>query len=190
MAHELKFSHKILIATSLVVTLAFAAFTGLNSHLQRQAIRDNLESSLSETGKLAATNVAYWFDARIKLIDSEAQTLIRDTSPTTTASLLKQKTHTENFESTYFADEGGKIIIHPDTTLPAGFDPRTRPWYKVATGAGNTVLTPPYVFESTGELGITIASPLLRNNQLAGVVAGDLSLSELIKTIKALNVGD
>jgi methyl-accepting chemotaxis protein len=189
MAHSLKFSHKILIATSIVVTIAFTAFTGLNSYVQRQAIRDSLDYSLKETGQLAATNVALWFDAKIKLLESEVQAIGRDGSPSKISDLLEQKIYTENFESTYFADDKGKIIIRPDTTLPAGFDPRTRPWYKAATGAESTVLTPPYVFESTGELGITVASPLSRYNHLPGVVAGDLSLIELIKTITSLNVG-
>src|ERR1043165_5233859 len=99
MAHSLKFSHKILIAASVVVTIAFSAFTGLNSYLQRQAIRDNLDNTLKETGILAATNASLWFDAKIKLLESEAQTIARDGNPSHISGLLEQKIYIQNFES-------------------------------------------------------------------------------------------
>ena len=40
----LKFSHKIMLAASLVVIAAFASFALYNDYLQRTAIRDNLNN--------------------------------------------------------------------------------------------------------------------------------------------------
>ena len=45
MSSHLKFSHKILLAASLVVIATFALFTLYNDYLQRSAIRANLEAT-------------------------------------------------------------------------------------------------------------------------------------------------
>ncbi|MBF0188607.1 MAG: cache domain-containing protein, partial [Magnetococcales bacterium] len=54
--------------------------------------------------------------------------------------------------------------------------PSARPWYQVATEHSDAQLSAPYVFYSTGELGIT-ASRTLRQGK--GVLAFDLTLTEL-----------
>jgi len=59
---------------------------------------------------------------------------------------------------------------------PAKLVPTQRPWYaRAMEGAGLTV-TPPYLFASTGELGITLAAPL---PEKVGVIATDISLRSL-----------
>lgn len=189
MFKQLKFSHKILLAAALVVTVALAGFAGFNAYLQRQAIDQSLQASLTETGKVTAGNIAYWLDARVKLIESQAQTLTRDSSPAVLAGLLEQKIYTGNFDSTYLGQVDGTYTTRPERTLPAGYDPRKRPWYNAATTAGSTVLTAPYVFASSGQLGVTIATPLMQNGQLAGVVGGDLNLSTLVSIITSLDAG-
>nr|WP_019366124.1 MULTISPECIES: methyl-accepting chemotaxis protein [Pseudomonas] len=189
MFKQLKFSHKILLAAALVVTVALAGFAGFNAYLQRQAINQSLQASLTETGKVTAGNIAYWLDARVKLIESQAQTLTRDSSPAVLAGLLEQKIYTGNFDSTYLGQVDGTYTTRPERTLPTGYDPRKRPWYNAATTAGSTVLTAPYVFASSGQLGVTIATPLMQNGQLAGVVGGDLNLSTLVSIITSLDAG-
>lgn len=59
MKRSLQFSHKILLAAALVVTLALAGFASFNAYLQRQAITQSLEASLSEIGRTTAGNIAY-----------------------------------------------------------------------------------------------------------------------------------
>ncbi|KTT02742.1 chemotaxis protein [Pseudomonas oryzihabitans] len=189
MKRHLKFSHKILLVAALVITVALAASAGFNAYLQRQAIDQSLSADLGETGRVAAGNIAYWLDARVKLIEGEAQTLAQDPSRERLVGLLDQKIYTGNFDSTYLGEVDGTYTTRPLRNLPAGYDPRKRPWYAAATSAGTTVLTPPYVFASSGQLGVTIATPLLRDGQLAGVVAGDLNLSALVQIVTSLNVG-
>ena len=63
----------LLLAAALVVTLALAGFASFNAYLQRQAITQSLEASLGEIGRITAGNIAYWLDARVNLIDSQAQ---------------------------------------------------------------------------------------------------------------------
>ena len=56
------------------------------------------------------------------------------------------------------------------------FDPRTRSWYRAALAAGRQVKTPPYLFHSTGKVGITVANPTADGTAVAGA---DLRLETL-----------
>lgn len=189
MFSHLKFQQKILLAAAVIVTIALAAFAAFNAYLQRQAIDQSLRASLTETGRITAGNIAYWLDARVKLIETQAQTLARDDSRDGLVGLLDQKIYTDNFVSTYLGETDGTYTARPIQPLPADYDPRKRPWYNAATSAGGMILTAPYVFASSGELGVTIATPLMRRGQLQGVVAGDLNLSTLVKIITSLDAG-
>ena len=67
--------------------------------------------------------------------------------------------------------------------------PRQRPWYAAAAKAGGMIVTEPYMSASSKKLGITIATPLMRDGRMAGVVGGDLDLSTLVTIISSLNAG-
>lgn len=189
MRFNFKFSHKILLGASLVVILAFAAFAGYSIHAQRDAISRSLTATLGETGRVAAANIAFWLDARVQLLESEAETLARDSSAAVLVPLLEQKTFVRNFKSTYLGEVDGTYTARPLSPLPADYDPRKRPWYNAAVKQAGTVLTSPYLFASDNQLGITIATPLVRNNQLVGVVGADLGLKTLVDIITSLNAG-
>ena len=71
--------------------------------------------------------------------------------------------------------------------MPAGYDPRSRPWYKDAVAAGGLTLTEPYVDAATQELIITAATPVKAAGNTLGVVGGDLSLKTLVQIINSLD---
>ncbi len=183
MTHNLKFSHKILLAASLVVIAAFSLFTLYNDYLQRNAIRANLENHLQEMGKVTANNIQNWLSGRILLVESTAQSISNEPAPDSVARLLEQKSLASTFTTTYLGSEDGSFTIRPKLQMPAEFDPRVRPWYQGALSAGGTTLTEPYVDAATGGLIITIATPA----QSAGVVGGDLSLQTLVNIINSLD---
>jgi len=176
MPSRLTFSHKILLAASLVVITTFALFTLYNDYLQRNAIRDNLESYLDEMGEITAHNIQNWLSGRIVLLESTAQTMARDSSRETVEAVIEQPALVTTFAFTYLGRNDGEFIVHPRLELPADFDPRQRPWYKAAIAAGSTTLTEPYVDTATGELVISAATPAKRGGDNLGVAGGDLSL--------------
>ena len=187
MPSSLKFSHKILLAASLVVIATFALFTLFNDYLQRNAIRENLESYLDEMGDVTAHNIHNWLSGRILLVESAAQSIGNDSSDEAVAGLLEQKALTSTFGFTYLGEQNGRFTMRPEDEMPADYDPRTRPWYKDAVAAGGSTLTEPYVDAATGALIITIATPARDGSQTVGVVGGDLGLQALVDIINALN---
>ncbi|HCL3795834.1 TPA: methyl-accepting chemotaxis protein PctA, partial [Pseudomonas aeruginosa] len=170
-----------------VVFAAFALFTLYNDYLQRNAIREDLESYLREMGDVTSSNIQNWLGGRLLLVEQTAQTLARDHSPETVSALLEQPALTSTFSFTYLGQQDGVFTMRPDSPMPAGYDPRSRPWYKDAVAAGGLTLTEPYVDAATQELIITAATPVKAAGNTLGVVGGDLSLKTLVQIINSLD---
>ncbi len=187
MPSRLKFSHKILLAASLVVIATFALFTLYNDYLQRNAIRANLESYLDEMGEVTAHNIENWLSGRILLVESAAQSIASDSSAERVASLLEQPALTSTFMYTYLGGADGSYLLRPYEEMPADYDARTRPWYQDAVAANGTTLTEPYMDASLNELVVTVATPAKSGAQTLGVVGGDLGLKALVEIINALD---
>ena len=91
---NLKFSHKILLAASGVVVLAFALFTLYNDYLQRDTIKQNIETSVQQAGNLTASSVQNWLGGRILVLESLAQSVAHQGSQADLPGLVDQPAFT------------------------------------------------------------------------------------------------
>jgi len=187
---NLKFRHKILLSACGVVVLAFALFTLYNDYLQRNTIRQNIEASVQQSGALTASSVQNWMSGRILVLENLAQDIGQQGAGETLAGLIEQPSYMRNFLFTYLGQANGVFTQRPDTQMPAGYDPRQRPWYGAAANAGQTVLTAPYQ-GAVGGLMVTIATPVKskNNGELLGVVGGDVTLDTLVEIINSVDFG-
>jgi adenylate cyclase len=83
----------------------------------------------------------------------------------------------ERHEESVAADGTRRAIA---SAVPAGFDPRVRPWFREAAGRDGIAWTGPYVLFTQQELGVT-ASRALRDpaGQVVGVFGVDLTIRDL-----------
>jgi adenylate cyclase len=79
--------------------------------------------------------------------------------------------------------------IDPKQTVDTKYDPRTRPFYKLAAAGRQGVWTPPYVFEGDNAPGITFALPH-GHPDLAGVFTIDFDLARLSELTRQLKVSE
>ncbi len=184
MNKSLRFSHKILLAASLIVMLAFSLFTLYNDYLQRNAIREDLENYLAEMGASTSTNIRNLFEGRIKLVENLAQNIAQD--PANAETLMGQNALISSFLTVYLGKTDGGFSVRPDAKMPDGYDPRTRPWYKDSMNAAGATLTEPYIDMTTNKMVIGILSKV---SSSVGVVGGDLALDGLVQIINSLNFG-
>lgn len=78
----------------------------------------------------------------------------------------------------WFTADGNRMISASE--LPGDpFDPRLRPWFKVATAAAAPAWSDPYIFYITRKPGITYAIPLYVRGKITGVCAVDLETESL-----------
>ncbi|EPL09136.1 methyl-accepting chemotaxis transducer [Pseudomonas sp. CF161] len=187
MNKNLRFSHKILLAASLIVIAAFALFTLYNDYLQRNAIRRDLDNYLQEMGDVTAKNIQTWLAGRALLIENLSQSVAINSDKANVSLLLEQKAVTSTFMGAYLGNNDGSFIIRPDSKMPDGYDPRARPWYKSAESTSGSALTEPYIDLASGQLVISIVDSVLKGGQRIGVVGGDLSLQVIADSINALD---
>ena len=92
------------------------------------------------------------------------------------------------FEQT-FAGYADKRMIHnlADKKAAEGYDPTSRPWYKLAVEKRSAIATEPYVFASTKKLGITFARAF-ESHGVTGVVGGDITLEDVIAIVTGIQL--
>ena len=83
-----------------------------------------------------------------------------------------------------FFDADGRLL---DSMAKPGyrFDPRTRPWYKAVGDDGATVMTPPYPFFTTQQIGATMAR---RTPDRKAVVGLDVTMGTIADALKDLRI--
>lgn len=86
-------------------------------------------------------------------------------------------------------DEGFSVVAEK-TDPDDPFDPRTRPWYMRASAEKGTIWTDPYIFYSSKQPGITLASPVFGSDgEIQGVMGVDIEISDISEFLSRLRVG-
>jgi methyl-accepting chemotaxis protein len=183
-----RFLNRILIATSLLVVAAIGGFAFWSYQQQSHSVRQQLNAQLGAVGQASADGIAKWLGGRLLVIQALADSL-GDRDATEVMRLLAQPTLSAAFKATYLGDAAGHFAISPAEQLPAGFDPRTRPWYKLAGATHGVVLTEPYMDAAGGGLIISVAAPVLNHSVFAGVAGADLALGTIATMLGSLDVG-
>ncbi len=93
------------------------------------------------------------------------------------------------YKDAYIGTRNGGFIIGGDDLMPAGYDPRKRPWYKTAVASPEkTIVSEAYV-STTGDPMVSTGRAIVDNGQIVGVAAMDLTLTSLTDRIKAIKLG-
>jgi methyl-accepting chemotaxis protein len=91
----------------------------------------------------------------------------------------------------YYGTYNGEMYLQPIQELSEGFDPRVRPWYKVAIENKERVSwSEPYHDDATGNIVITASKPVTYNNRIIGVIGIDIDLNRLSKKLSKIVIGE
>ncbi len=87
-------------------------------------------------------------------------------------------------------DSDGTMIDYPNDDLGADYDPRERDWYqKAAATGGKTIWTQPYEDPGTGDMVVTAAKAIYKNDQLFGVFGLDVQVGTILNMIEKIDMG-
>ncbi len=84
---------------------------------------------------------------------------------------------------------GGFVSALQDSDMPAGYDPRKRPWYLEALPITDRPTMSKAYMSTTGEAVTSVARTILRNGQVIGVVGIDISLKRLTDLVQSVRLG-
>ncbi len=104
---------------------------------------------------------------------------------------VKQMQSHPSYLEVYVGTRYGSIVTGGTSPMPAGYDPRKRPWYTQALkNPEQTTISDAYM-STSGEACITVAKPFPGpDGKILGVMAMDIGLGALTKMLKEFATGE
>ncbi|MFT6404868.1 MAG: methyl-accepting chemotaxis protein [Marinomonas primoryensis] len=187
----MKVSHKVVLCASVVVALAFTAYSWLQYSNLRTALYEKTDISTQETSKALALQVDHWLKGKMDLIETVSQTVDANYSMETIQKAFDLPLYKNEFLLLFGGlDAGGSRITNDPSWNPTGWDARKRPWYGLAQQHKQTVLTDPYPDSTTGEILISVVATFRDKGTFKGAFGGDLSLETVSNAVNTLNFND
>lgn len=180
-----------------ILVVAFVAFI-LTSYSFYMTSKASLEKNVeAETGMIAHDKVEEingWLSGFARILDtlSEANLISgidEKKEQEVLAGLIKKNSQIQDIYIGLEAD--GRFIDGTGWIPDAGWDPRTRGWYKQAMSASGVIFTDPYVDSITGNLVVSPAKAVFSaDGSKRGVMGSDISLVEISKLINEIKIGE
>jgi len=174
---------RILAVTVLIVIGALTINTLINYSISRSANIKAINSTLTSLAASHTATLNQWIETKVAQINSLTPH-VADADP---VPLLTQIAAAGNFMSVNIGYPDKRIISSDPAGLPEGFDPTSRPWYIQAVQAKKPIVTNPFIDVITNKLIVTTAAPHIDNGQVTGVVEGDISMDEVIASVRAIH---
>ena len=185
-----KFMHEILAVAAVLILLSFGSLGVWVYSVTSRALTHEFTTEVGSAGTAAADGIQKWLQGRLMLMRATAEDIATQEDPQALLTQFRHKLLADTFADVYLGVESSGVMLDgPGEPLPAGYDPRKRPWYKAATAAQALTMTKPYVDASSGQLVISIADPITHNGALFGVLGMDLRLNALNTFLHSVDLG-
>ncbi len=101
-----------------------------------------------------------------------------------------QKSHPAYVEVFVGTEKGGFVSALVDSDMPAGYDPRKRPWYKEAMQTPDAASVSKAYMSTTGEAVTSVMRVVKRDGKVIGCVGMDISLKKLTDLVESIKIGE
>lgn len=159
---------------------------GMTFYVQlRTQLLDSVESEVKNSSAGYAFAISEWVNSKSQIVRTVKDTIQSENTEKEFATFVKAG----GFDVVYAGYPDKRTVFSPPQKLPDGYDPTARPWYKGAeqAGADKIFVTKPYVDAFSGQLVMTFAG-LVKEGEVKGVAAGDISLDRISKEVLALKL--
>lgn len=177
----MNFKNKLLFSTLSLLVIACLVLAVVALFRLTGETQSNLHNQITMTLNQAKTTANNWTEAKAAVVISASKNLPNSRDIGEPLTIAR-----DAGEYTLFYVGAGNRSEDFLSSLPyrqqaPSYDPTARPWYIQARKENGLIITQPYNSSSTGEKVITVATPL--QNGMDGVVAGDVTLTDLINTL-------
>jgi methyl-accepting chemotaxis protein len=188
----MKFSHKIVAASSILLLVTVTLLTLQQYNTVKNEVRTLVTSSVTEIVDGVRDTTAAEIEARKALANYATSMLEVDLSPESVSAVITRPIIKETFllAGLGFEKDGSNINNDPGWNPGPTWDPRKRPWYIDAKNSGKLVITAPYADSATGEILVSIATPVNDNGKFIGAIFYDVSLGALAELVNRVHLFD
>lgn len=189
---QLKFAHKIIIISAVLLVLALLVSTTINYISLKSDTQENLNRAIDEIGYSVSSNIANWLNGKLRIVNSIAQSTSENPEANTVLKTVQQAVKSGAFKNAYVGVESsGKFILDDESlVLPEGYDARKRPWYTQVKQTKKPTFTEPYLDVTIDKLVISPVSPVMPNGNFVGVAGGDIFLDDIIEILNQIDFLD
>lgn len=185
----------------LVVTISMAAViiliaSSMGSYLfANRVVKQKVQELELAKAQKTAEEVNEWLGLQMAWVEANAYTyenkLQQDSYPEMKAYLTANlKNGDSAILDEYYTFED-KTVLMVNGEAPEGFDCRTRSWYIGAKEKDSTVVTEPYVDAVTGQMVVTVSTPMHDDTgEIVGVCGADITITELVNLVENLKDAD
>lgn len=183
---------RLTLAVILIVAAAMLASTGIIIGTSSKRLTNELTGKLQLNADKYANSINSWIEMEKGLSSAGAAALSAipdedyDRDHIQKMVTTEAQGHTEFLNLYYGMEDKVHLQMDPNAIPPEGYDPTARGWYKAAKEAGATIVTDPYMDVLIGGMCITIATPVYRNGQLAGVLGADFTLDYISNVVNSI----
>ncbi|ANN28434.1 Methyl-accepting chemotaxis protein [Vibrio vulnificus] len=190
----MKFSHKIVAASSALLLVTVSLLTAKQYFTMQDELTEQVEASVTEIVDGVRNTVAAEIDGRKAIAAYATSMMETDLSPKHISDVITRPIVKNTFllAGLGFEKDGSNINNDPSWNPGPTWDPRVRPWYKDAKNAGQLIITAPYADSATNEILVSIATPVRDNGTFIGAIFYDVSLAglaELVNQVKLFDAG-
>ncbi|WP_264448871.1 HAMP domain-containing methyl-accepting chemotaxis protein [Bacillus cereus] len=189
---DMKVAKKLLISFFVILIAAVSIIGGMSYQTAKKNFESQIMSSAQDNIKILDNLINQMIEAKFNDVNNFARVIHTDMYQGDNQDELRKTLSqyislNKDVEQVYVAGNDKKFVQEPNIQIVADYDPTARSWYKDAVNKqGGIVVTEPYKAQGNGHIVVTIAKQTEDKN---GVVAVDLSLDNLLKTTKLINIG-
>ncbi|TCN90330.1 methyl-accepting chemotaxis protein [Shewanella fodinae] len=178
---------KITLTSALLLAVMSFALIWQSMASLDQTINNTLNTDIDGFAQSVSVNLSSWMNDRVQAIEKTATTLSEhpEIAPHI---ILHQTKQALGFIITYLGTTDGQMLQNDPNVILQNYDPRKRSWYEGAVRNNDLFISDPYTSLTSGKFVVTIAYPVHRNNQLVGIIGGNLTLDTLTETIGKLAI--
>lgn len=171
------------ISMSLLIITIFVLIA-YNFNVVRNEIMENRYNALVNDLRGDATTFGLWIHRKKSIVNTARDIYENFTyddlaTANTQNPYLNINNDDPNISQIYIGLSDGNFITGGQWVPPEDYDPRARTWYKEACEADDTIISNVYVDRETGEMMVTVSSPLYLEDQFVGVVSADVFLDSI-----------
>lgn len=188
------------LASGLLISLvSLLVVSAASYYVSHSIVSRQLDMRMQAIADRNAAELNLWFSNYKKLIEYTVSNI--ETAPVFDSMELKKsfvekvRTSQENIKDFYLGSMNNHLYIASGWVPPPDYLVQTRPWFKEAVADGSrTVFTKPYDDivtnpDKPGDLVVTISKAVYRGGKQIGVLAADISLLNVTKTVLNLSFG-
>lgn len=191
---QLTFGQKLLVTFGILLVLVMGAITIVGDMRLKSTTNTYIDALIEDAVAQNTSSIAEWLNTRLVMTEAVAKSLENAQSDEQRRNILQTVSTGGGFINAYLGNKQGRMLMEStvaQATLPAGFDPRGRPWYKKAMAEGKASFTEPYRDATSGEMIVTALAPVSGGSN-GGVAGADISLGaikEMLGTITLAKTG-